>query len=251
MLAPQRHALILEEISKVNTVSIRALSNKVGVSRETIRKDIEHLAQLNELVQIRGGAIRIQTAEPHIFSRAATNTEGKNKIAQIVADIIPDGASIIIDNGSTTQAISRALLRRHKSLTIYTNDLKITECLAPVAREITLLGGRIDPNELAVHGLEAIENLSKYRADFSIVSAGGVDASNLFTDFAHETAVLRNAMLLQAKIPIIVADKSKFGSVGQVKLKSVPLGTMIISDTQPPTPITCALKAQGLVLRWS
>ena len=141
MLVQQRHKLILEEVAKTNSVSIRHLSDRLGVSRETIRKDIEALSDLNELKQVRGGAVRVQTYEPHISNRSSTNPDGKEKIATIVADIIPNGASIIIDNGSTTQAIARALLSHHHDLIIYTNDLKIAEILAPAAREVNILGG--------------------------------------------------------------------------------------------------------------
>lgn len=204
MLAPQRHAMILEDISKSNSVSIRALSGKLDVSRETIRKDIEHLSERNELVQVRGGAVRVQTAEPHLSNRASSNPEGKNKIAEIAAAIIPDGSSIIIDNGSTTQAIARTLLRLRKDLVVYTNDLKIAEILNPVAREIVVLGGRVDPNELATHGLEAIESLSKYRAEFSLISAGGLNANDLFSDFSHKAAACsrmqNNQFLLLTKV---------------------------------------------------
>lgn len=248
MLATQRHALILEEISKSDSVSIRVLSDKLDVSRETIRKDIECLSERNELVQVRGGAVRVQTAEPHISSRASTNPEGKNRIANIAAALIPNGASIIIDNGSTTQAIARALLRHHKDLIIYTNDLKIAEILTPAAREIIVLGGRVDPNEFATHGLETIENLSKYRAEFSFVSAGGLNPNDLFSDFTHEAAALRSCMLSNAEQPILVVDQSKFGAIGQVKLKSVPIGTKVVTDSEPPIPIAQALETQGLIL---
>lgn len=250
LLAPQRHALILEDISKSNSVSIRALSDKLDVSRETIRKDIEHLSERNELTQVRGGAVRVQTVEPHISSRASTNPEGKNKIANIAVNLIPDGSSIIIDNGSTTQAIARALLWHHKDLVIYTNDLKIAEILIPTAREIIVLGGRVDPNELATHGLETIESLSKYRTQFSFVSAGGLNANDLFSDFTHEAAALRSCMLSHAEQPILVVDQNKFGAIGQVKLSPIPVATKVITDTEPPISIVEALEMQSLNLRW-
>ena len=251
MLAPQRHAFILEQISKSNSASIRALSESLGVSRETVRKDIETLSERNQLTQVRGGAIQVQTAEPPMSSRASTNPKGKAKIAGIIAEIIPNGASIIIDNGSTTQAIALALASRHKNLTVYTNDLKIAEHLIPAAREIILLGGRIDPDELATHGLETIENLSKYRAEYALVSAGGLNAADMFTDFTHEAATLRAGMLSCAKHPILAADQSKFGAIGQVKLKFRTQGVKVITDVKPPAAITKALKTEGFVLQSS
>ncbi len=250
MLIQQRHKLILDEIAKSNSVSIRSLSDRLGVSRETVRKDIEVLSNLNELTQVRGGAVRVQTYEPHISNRSSTNPDGKEKIGRIVADIIPDGSSIIIDNGSTTQAIARSLLSRHHDLIVYTNDLKIAETLTPISREIIILGGRLDSNELATHGLETIENLSKYRAEYSLVSAGGLNAIDLFSDFTHEAAALRNNMISQAEQPVIVADHSKFETIGQIKLKAAPAGTKVVTDVEPPAPIIDALNSHHLTLRW-
>lgn len=250
LLAPQRHAHILEAIAKANSISIRALSKTLGVSRETLRKDIETLSTRNELTQIRGGAMRVQTAESPISNRVSINSDGKNKIAQIVAKLIPDNASIMIDNGVTTQTVARALLHRHKNLTIYTNDLKIAEILIPIAREIIMLGGRIDKNEFATHGLETIENLAKYRAEYALISAGGLNESDLFTDFTHEAAVFRDTMLAYAEHPIILVDQSKFGKLGQVKLKPPKKGVCIVMDIQPPNPIKTALTTHNFNLIW-
>ncbi len=246
MLPSQRHQIILSRVSDQPAVTIRELTQSLGVSRETVRKDIEHLAQSNRLLQVRGGAMRIRTAEPPSHKRATTNREGKARIGTHVAAMIGDGSSLFIDNGSTTLAVALALARQRRDLIVYTNDLKIAEIIAPAAREITILGGRLDVAEAATFGLVTLENLSHYRAEYALIGGGGVSARALFTDFSREAAEMRLRMMQQAEEALILADSSKFGEVGQVALGPLPEGVRMVSEIAPPRDIAAALGAASV-----
>lgn len=248
MLPSERHAIILSEVARQPAVSIRYLTERLGVSRETVRKDIETLAQDNKLNQVRGGATGIRKQEPPIADRSQTNPDGKARIGAHVADLIPDGASIIIDNGSTTLAAARALAERRRDLVIYTNDLGIASLLAPCAAEVTILGGRLDLPENATMGLDTLENLARYHAEFSLVGVGGLSARTLLTDFSLEAANLRHLMMQRAQRPLVLADSSKFGVVGQVAMKPLPDGAVVITDMAPPKDIADALQASSIGL---
>jgi DeoR family transcriptional regulator, glycerol-3-phosphate regulon repressor len=242
MLLDERYAIILDEVRRRPAVSIRSLTERLGVSRETIRKDIETLAGQGKLTQIRGGAAPIVTQEPPISDRVQTNAKGKAKIAAHIAKQIPDGASLIIDNGSTTLEVARALVGRCKGLRVCTNDLKLAEVIGPACNEIVVLGGRLNQAELATFGLEVVENLSRYRAEFALISAGGISARAGLTDFTREAADLRAQMLAQAETPMILADHSKFGVIGQVVMQACSPGTVLVSDEQPSDEIVSALE---------
>ena len=242
MLPDERFAIILEEVTQHPAVSIRSLTERLGVSRETIRKDIEVLARRGKLAQVRGGAARIVTQEEPITDRAQRNAEGKARIAVHVSAMIPDGASLIIDNGSTTLEVARSLAVRHKRLRVYTNDLKLAETVAPASSEVVVLGGRLDPSEMATFGLEVIENLARYRADFALISAGGISARAGLTDFTREAADLRSRMLAQAETAVILADQTKFGVIGQVVMPEHRSGALLISDEKPPKDILTILE---------
>ena len=246
MLPSQRHQIILREVSSQPAVTIRELTQFLGVSRETVRKDIEQLAGENRLLQVRGGATRILTAEPPSQTRAATNREGKARIAALVAARIDDGASLFIDNGSTTLAVAVALARLKHDLIIYTNDLKIAEVIAPASREVTVLGGRLDVDETATFGIATLEHLGHYRAEYALIGAGGISARALFTDFSREAVEMRLRMMRQAEEALILADQSKFGEVGQVVLGPLPKGVRMVSDLAPPDDIAAALSAASV-----
>ncbi len=245
MLANERRTRIILELSRQSTVSIRDLTEKLGVSRETVRKDLERLSQEGKLNQVRGGAVRVMDWEPPIADRLQTNISGKSRIANYVVDIIPDGASVIIDSGSTTLIVSRCLARTHTALTIYTNDLKIAMTVGPTAKEVILLGGRMDPREHAVFGFDAIEHLKKYRADFALIGVAGVSVDNLVTDFSRETAVLREEMMSVSAKSYILADSSKFGMVGRARI-TVGKDTSILSDEPPNPDLGDALRTAGI-----
>ncbi|WP_428672175.1 DeoR/GlpR family DNA-binding transcription regulator [Roseibium sp.] len=242
MLPDERYAVILDEVARQPAVSIRSLTERLGVSRETVRKDIETLAKQGKLAQIRGGATPIVTQEAPISDRVLRNAAGKSRIAALVAAMIPDNASLIIDNGSSTLEVARALSRRHQGLYVYTNDLKLAELIGPACREVVVLGGRLDLAESATFGVEVIENLSRYRAEFALISAGGLSARAGFTDFSREAADLRARMLEQAETPMILADHSKFGVIGQVVMPEPPVGTILVTDEHPDGDILRALK---------
>ncbi len=240
MLPSERHAIILNEVSRQPAVSIRTLTVLMGVSRETVRKDIETLAHQNKLQQVRGGATGILTQEPSIEDRSQTNAAGKARIAEFVVRQIPDGASIMIDCGSTTLAVAKRLAETRNGLIIYTNDLKIAETIAPATRELTLFGGRVVVSEMATHGMETIENLTRYRAEYGLIGVGGLSERALFTDFTREGANLRHQMMLHTELPFVLADRSKFGVIGQVVMKPLPLAATIVVDEALPQQIANA-----------
>ncbi len=247
MLANERRARIIQELSRQSTVSIRDLTEKLGVTRETVRKDIERLSAEGKLNQVRGGAVRVMDWEPPIADRLQSNVSGKSLIADYLVSLIPDGASVIIDSGSTTLMVSERLARSHTGLTIYTNDLAIALTFGPTAKEVILLGGRMDPRENAVFGIEAIEHLQKYRADFALIGVAGVSAENLVTDFSRETAVLREKMMSVSAKSFVLADSSKFGMVGRTTV-NIGKHTRILSDMRPDPDLEQALKLAGITL---
>lgn len=87
-------------------MSTRALTEHLGVTRETVRKDIEYLAERVKLRQIRGGATQIRAQEIPMASRTQLNASGKTRIALALAAQIPDGSSLFLDNGSSTFALA-------------------------------------------------------------------------------------------------------------------------------------------------
>ena len=112
MLAEQRRSVILDMLAEKGAVSISDLYRKLKVSRETIRRDITRLDTENRLRKTHGGALSLDSFEPAFEERKTVNVEAKRSIGRVAAALVPDGASVIIDSGTTIQGLVEALLHR-------------------------------------------------------------------------------------------------------------------------------------------
>jgi len=124
LLAEDRHRLILRRLDENGSVAIRTLARELGVSRETIRRDIDRLATRGGFRKTRGGAVAFAPVEATDTERGMVNALAKRAIGERAAALVRDGASLILDSGTTTRAVAQALSTR-RNLTVYTNDLAI------------------------------------------------------------------------------------------------------------------------------
>src|SRR4051812_17481055 len=129
MLAEKRQQLILDRLARDGAAGIATLAKSFNVSRETVRRDLNALAGRQLLTKTHGGALAHGQEEPSLSARIEVNAPGKRRIALAAARLVDDGTSLIIDCGSTTQALARALLE-HRQLTVYTNDLNVARLLS-------------------------------------------------------------------------------------------------------------------------
>lgn len=242
--AERRHARILDEVARRGQASIRDLGGMLGVTRETIRKDLAGLAARNLVRQVRGGVTAVEAREAPFAERALINPEGKRAIGRHVAALIPDGATVIVDSGSTTRAVAIEL-GRHAGLTIITNDISIA-LLTRGRTETHLLGGRIASDEDSTGGFDAVEMLAGRHADCALIGVGGLDAERLFTDHAREGVALRSRMIAQAGTAILLADHTKFGRVAPYALRAAGAAARLVTDRAPPERLEAALSRLGL-----
>lgn len=245
MLAEQRHQYILSRVAQSGALSVAELVGELNVSRETIRRDLHALAARGLLVTTHGGALANDRHEPDLDVREAAHAAAKRAIGERTAQFVPDGASVVIDSGSTTQAVARALSGHHR-LTVYTNDWRIALLLGRRNdNRIVLLGGELSDNEDAAFGLDTVQQLSQYHADLAIVGAGGITDEGHLTDYTRMAAEVRSRMLLSAGTAIVVADHSKFGHVTPVRVAGFELARYLVTERAPTRAIAKAIAAHG------
>lgn len=249
MLAEQRQKFILDQLAASGALAISELVTELDVSRETIRRDLNALAARGLLILTHGGALTPERAEPDTQTRAAVNAEGKRAIGMRAAELVPDGASLIIDYGTTTHTVAQAL-HGHHNLLVYTNDFAIALLLGRRnGNRVVMLGGELQDNEDATHGWDTIEQLSRYHADFAFIGTGGITADGQMSDFSRAAAELRSCMLQAASVACVVADHTKFGRNAGVLVKHFEKASYVISDMAPEPELAAALKERGPVLR--
>jgi DeoR/GlpR family transcriptional regulator of sugar metabolism len=247
MLAEQRHGVILALVTERGSMTITELHRRLNVSRETIRRDIALLAERNGLRKTHGGALSLEMVEPPIATRQVTNAAGKRRIGLRAAALVPDGASVILSSGTTTQCVADALMVR-RNLTVLTNDLVSCGKLAGRnGNRVFMLGGEVTINGGAF-GRDTTAMLAHYFADFAFIGAGAVSSTPWLMDFSREEGELHSAILKSAHTTAVVADQVKFNRFAPVRVLNLEKVNYLITDATPDPEIIEALKPLSIKL---
>lgn len=247
-LAPRRHGEILRRLGADGTVSITELADFFDVSRQTIRRDLKHLADRGQLDLIHGGATLFEPTEAAFVERRQENGTAKQAIGRAAAGLVRDGMVVFLDSGTTTLAVAHALAER-KNLTICTTSLSIALqlCRQPLVR-VHMLGGEIDPAEEAAVGIDALEAISHFRVDIAFLGGGGLSPDGEVTDFTRNGAEQRSRMVATAAKAYFVLDSSKFGRLTPLRIPRFELAAGVIVDARPPQAMCEALERKGPAL---
>ncbi len=248
MLPAERHRLILERLARRGAASVGELTIALGVSRETVRRDLARLAALGALRPTRGGALSLGPREAHESERRTANLGAKRAIARHAVRMVADGTVVLLDSGTTTRCVAEALTAK-RELTVLTNDLQIALTLGRRnGNRVLLLGGALLAHEDATLGLDTLAMLSRYRAEIAFIGAGGLSADGDLTDFTREGAELRARMLAAARRAVVVADHSKFARATPVRVVGFGRGAALLVDRPPPAQLRGALRRRGVRL---
>ncbi len=169
--------------------------------------------------------------------------EAKARIAERLAGVVKPGDTLFVDTGSTTLAAA-AVLARIGGLTVITNSCRIASEIGEQA-DVYLLGGLFRQDNLQTVGPQAIEQVGRFRADYALLTVGGLDAEAGITDFNPQEAEVARAMLAHARQLIVVADASKLGRQAPFRVCDLERIDLLITDTVPPTALKVALGRAG------
>lgn len=192
---------------------VKNLAARYDTSQVTIRKDLEVLHSQGLVYRTHGGALPIPTGalrDPSLREKEKLHRREKQLIGAAAARLVQEGESIILDSGTTTTAIARAL-REFRNLTVITNAVNIAAELAGTAIEVILTGGILREKSFSLVGPLAEETLRRLRADLVFLGVDGFDVHfGLTTPNLLEASVNR-VMVEIAKRVVVVCDSSKFG----------------------------------------
>jgi DeoR/GlpR family transcriptional regulator of sugar metabolism len=174
------------------------------------------------------------------------NAEGKQKIGSAAASLVPDGASVIIASGTTTQAVAEAL-SGHRDLTVFTNSVIVCgKLMGHNGNRVYMLGGEVQPINGATLGRDTTGMLANYFADFVFIGAGAISPAGWLMDYTREEGELHSLMLQSARTAVVVADHGKFGRFAPIRVGNFEKVTHLITDRTPDPEIVAALEALPL-----
>jgi DeoR family glycerol-3-phosphate regulon repressor len=245
MILSRRHAEILRMLREEGAVSIADLATRLGVSLETVRRDVKPLADDGSLVRMHGAVgLAGQGGEAPFERRMRENAAAKRAIARHVAAGISDGESVMLDTGTTTSFLARELLG-HRRLTVVTNSSDIARTLATVnGNRVYMAGGELRSDSGAAFGVSALEFISRFSVDHAVISVGAVDAEGLM-DYDLEESEFARTVLSRGSRRVAVTDHTKFGRRGLVRVCAFDGVSALVTDRQPRPDISAALAAAG------
>jgi DeoR/GlpR family transcriptional regulator of sugar metabolism len=242
-----RQQQILAEFRASSSVRFGNLASQFGVTKETIRRDIDALSAKGLLTRTYGGAVAPLAAyEPELRERTRVNPEGRRRMARHAAELIAGCDVIMIDTGATMAHLCQRLLQTvprtdRIELTVITNSLKnITILAANPAIRVIVCPGDYDDGEAAAFGWQTVEFVARYNAQFLLASAGGIDGDGV-TDANSAAVAVKRAMLKQAEKSVFLMERRKFNVRQAERVCALPDIDHLVIDEPVPAEVTGAL----------
>ncbi|MGE8660095.1 MAG: DeoR/GlpR family DNA-binding transcription regulator [Achromobacter sp.] len=245
MWQEERYQRIRALLSSLQQVSTDRIVGELGVSRETVRRDLLELEAMGELRRVHGGAVPVHS-EPPIAERVHTRVKYKRAIARAASGLVSSGQTLFLDAGSTTSMLADELAKL-SGLTLITNSFDVALKVGAAgsgANELIMLGGSVGGPVCATAGDITIAEIHRYRADVALLSPVGVDAECGATSYDLREAEVARAMAANAKQRILLADFSKIGLCSRVSYCEVNRIDYLVTNTNAQKqPAFAALKA--------
>lgn len=251
MLIGERRKLVVDAVNKHGRVIVGELAALLNISEITIRKDLAYLQTKGLIQRTHGGAIPLQQgalADPTLTEKEKLHHREKERIAAAAARMVKEGDCIILDSGTTTTAIARAL-RGCKGLTVITNALNIAAELADTDFEVILTGGTLRRNSVSLVGPYAEETLREMHADIFFLGVDGFDLhAGVSTPNVLESRVGR-AMAAAARQVVAVCDSSKLGRRSLALVVPIDKVHTVITDKDAQASDVATLRDAGLAVQ--
>lgn len=242
-----RHAALMKLLAQDGSCSVAQLIAQLGVSDETVRRDIKELARAGLLQRVHGGAVMPNyIPELGFQKRMQQNAELKSRIAAAAAAEIHDGDSIVMDTGSTTAYVAHALAR-HANLMVVANSSEIARILTEgKSNQVFVAGGELRGDDGAIFGETAIEFVRQFKTRYAVISIGAVNLEEGLMDFDMREAQFARAVIAQASHVMVVADHSKFQNHAPIRICGFERIHTFVTDQRPPDAFYRKLKDYGV-----
>ena len=241
-----RQKEILDLARKEGKVTVDGLADLYDVTVQTIRRDLPDLAESGRLERVHGGAV-VPSGVVNILyeERRRLNDVGKKEIAVECARAIPDGASVFMNIGTTTEAVAHELLD-HENLLVVTNNLNIANILAiNHSCEIILAGGVLRRADGGIVGGLTVEMVKQFKFDYSVLGCSAIDADGDLLDFDGQEVMVSKIAIQRSRKVMIVADHLKFTRKAPLTICSLSDVDVLLTDDKLSPQLTANCESWG------
>ena len=245
----ERRRKILLELKLRPHVRIKELARRFNASTETLRRDLDTLAKDGLIDRAHGGASAPSRGPyPNLGERTAAHVAQRQRIAELAASDVQDGETIMIDSGSTTIQLAKALAFRDVACTVITNSLPVAMTLGHSSAKVILCGGDYQPNESAVTGTETLEFLRGFHVDRCMIGASGISKEGV-SEVVHGFAAVKRQMLRQAALRQLLIVSDKFDQRGLARVAGIEDIDTAFVDAKPKNGLLEALENAKVDIR--
>jgi DeoR family glycerol-3-phosphate regulon repressor len=239
-----RQRQLLEVVRKRGTISVEELAQQLDVTPQTVRRDVKHMELARLLARYHGGVGLPSSVENIDYTqRQILNNDAKQRIAAAVAARVPPGSSLLINIGTTTEAVAHALMR-HKGLHVVTNNLNVATILSDNPDcEVIVTGGLVRSRDRGIVGEATIDFIRQFKVDISIIGVSSIEADGTLRDFDSREVKVAQAIIDQGREVWLVADSDKFGRQALVRMAHLSQINVLFTDAAPPDELVAVLKA--------
>jgi DeoR family glycerol-3-phosphate regulon repressor len=242
-----RHAQIRDLLERDGHVRSRALAEQLGVSIETIRRDLKALEGRGVLRCMHGGAASVaREALPSIGARIGSQRDAKERIAQLAKKLIEPGMMVFLSGSSTTLALAWALRDGpHASFT--SNMIDIVSVLGTGTQaDVTLIGGRFIANARTLNGFETMELIGRRAFDIAFLSVSAIDARRGFLGRHDRHVAMARTLRGCARKVVVLATAEKFALRDSYTVLGLHEVETVVADKPPSAEVYAALEAKGV-----
>ena len=248
MQAHPRQDRLIEEVRRLGSVSVEALAEHLGVTLQTVRRDVRALAEAGLLTRFHGG-VRVpgSTTENIAYRQRQRLNEGaKLRIARTVAAAVPHGCSLFVNIGTTAEAIAHELMQ-HRGLRVITNNLNVAAILSDHPEcELIVAGGMVRPRDRGIIGEATVDFIRQFKVDIGLIGISGIEADGTLRDFDYREVKVARAILDHSREVWLAADHSKFNRPAMVELARFDHLDRLYTDAPPPEPFPRLLAEAGV-----
>jgi DeoR/GlpR family transcriptional regulator of sugar metabolism len=228
---PERQAMILGFLTRDGRVVSTVLARELGVSIDTIRRDLDELEAAGALKRVHGGAVRPLPGEPRYVDRLEEDAPAKERLAKLAAPLITDDEEVVAIGGGTTMLQLARALKPGLRATVVTASLDVAQALrghAGVA--VDVLGGRLDRASQTLTGVATVEQLHRLRPGVCVLSPCGFDVTDGLTLRAGEEAQVVATMIERARRTVVLAGAAKLGTAGPYVVAPAQRVDVLVTD---------------------
>ena len=246
MLPAERRARLADLVNSSGVISTESLASTLGVSTETIRRDLTTLEDQGLIARVHGGATKrnssIVSTEPSFDVRSTESLDAKQRIGRTAAAMIPSGGFVMIDVGSTALYVARALPASFAA-TIVTTSLRVASELAErPGVEVLIPGGSLRAGELALSGVGTMQWLDGKHFDLALLGSGGLHAEAGLSDYYLEEAEIRRSVITHSAASFVLSDSTKFDKIARHRVAEFGDFDGLIADQAPTGELLTAVK---------